>query len=218
MHFIYDGAFLTICALSGNDSSSGLSGVSRPLEIKPQITLNTESAIYMATNTSHLQESITTSPWNSRCWTFQETVLSTRRLCFHKNGVFLWCRTELFHSSVVLDLSKERELNVADMFNFTCGAFGSKLSHGSWSFREYARTVAAYAPRKLSFDSDTENAIRGGSKLDQPPTRNPFYLWASRARCPPCAALDVRSLDVRSQDLFAQAARLSFLELAWLGR
>ena len=66
MDTIYEGAFLTICGLSGIDSNLGLDGVSKPQDVRPQISLSTESAIYIATQMKSLDQILSESPWNSR--------------------------------------------------------------------------------------------------------------------------------------------------------
>ena len=161
MDTIYEGALLTICGLSGINSDSGLDGISKPQTITPQVSLRTESAMYMATESVQFDHIITESPWNSRAWTFQEGILSRRRLGFHPKGVFLWCQEELFHSMVHIDLSETRDRNLHADFAGSFGALGYDLNSAEWNFRTYVEIVAAYTPRKLSFPSDAENAIRG---------------------------------------------------------
>ena len=161
MDTIYEGALLTICGLSGIDSNSGLDGISKPLNIRPQISLTTESATYMATETVNLDRIIRESPWNSRAWTFQEGILSRRRLGFHPKGVFLWCQEELFQSMVQIDLSQNRDRNLCSDAVCSFRALGYDLNSVEWDFRTYTEIIAAYTPRKLSYSSDAENAISG---------------------------------------------------------
>ena len=161
MDAIYERAYLTIFDLSGVDSDSGLSGVSKPLKVKPQISLSTGSATYTATERVNLNRIVVESPWNSRAWTFQEGIISRRRLGFHEKGTFLWCKQELFHSMVEIVSPHQRRLNIFDDTNGSCGAMGYELLLGSDNFRAYGEIVAAYTPRLLSFDSDAENAIIG---------------------------------------------------------
>ena len=116
---------------------------------------------YMASNLTDLGNLIYSSDWSQRGWTFQEGVLSARRLCFDTSGVFLHCKEEILHDVVE---SSDTEQRIKTPFN------NDRLQYVSlwidpearaWDFTIYARMVMTYSPRALTFPADAHNAIAG---------------------------------------------------------
>ena len=108
MDKIYTSAFLTICVLDGPSMFSGIPGVNGSLRSRYQIITDTENDRYMFTRFEDTGSVLGASDWAKRAWTFQEGELSTRRLCFSKNGIFLLCKEEIFHDILGLDESDDR--------------------------------------------------------------------------------------------------------------
>ena len=98
MDAIFSRALLTISVLQSQSMFSGVPGVSQPQQGRHQILTETESLRYMASNLTDLGDIIYSSDWSKRGWTFQEGVLSARRLCFDTSGVFLHCKEEILFS------------------------------------------------------------------------------------------------------------------------
>ncbi|KAK6217824.1 hypothetical protein LQW54_003112 [Pestalotiopsis sp. IQ-011] len=101
MNLIYENAVFTIVAAAGEDSAFGLPGVSRRAR-EPQASATVDgrqlvSAVEPFRNDSE-------SKWNSRAWTYQEGLFSTRQLIFGSNQVSLHCikgeKCEIFTSPV----------------------------------------------------------------------------------------------------------------------
>ena len=114
MDAIFSRAFLTICVLQGQSMFSGIPGVSQAHQGRHQILTEIESMRYMASNMTDLGDVIYTSDWARRGWTFQEGVLSGRRLCFDTAGVFLHCKEEILHDIVE---SIDTEQRIGTPFN-----------------------------------------------------------------------------------------------------
>ncbi|KAF2503056.1 HET-domain-containing protein [Lophium mytilinum] len=89
MDSIYRRADLTIIAAAGPDCSSGLPGVTRSRSIT-QFRVRVKDLDLITVQTS-VYEDLYRSTWNSRGWTFQESVLSCRRLIFLPDQVFFSC-------------------------------------------------------------------------------------------------------------------------------
>lgn len=77
MHLIYSGAALTIYAVSGRNSASGMKGVSSPRIPQTQETIDSHA---LFTVPSDISQELDSSVWNTRAWTFQERVLGRRSL------------------------------------------------------------------------------------------------------------------------------------------
>jgi hypothetical protein len=102
------------------------------------------------------------SPWLTRGWTLQESILSRRRLCFGSSGVFLWCRRELFHESILLETGPSRRPSEPSFDPIFGGTFSFEpILSKNWNLRTYTRLVNAYTKRNLSVDSDAHRALVG---------------------------------------------------------
>ena len=161
MDAIFSRALLTICVLQSQSMFSGIPGVSQPHQGRYQVLTETESLRYMASNLTELGDLIYSSDWSQRGWTFQEGVLSARRLFFDTSGVFLHCKEEILHDVVE---SFDTEQRIKTPFN------SDQLQHVSlwinpearaWDFTIYARMVMTYSPRALTLPADAHNAIAG---------------------------------------------------------
>ena len=154
-------AFLTICVLQGHSIFSGIPGVSQTHQRRNQIITETESLRYMASNLTDLGDVIYASDWSQRGWTFQEEILSARRLCFDTYGVFLHCRDEILHDIVE---SFDTDQRIKTPFNndqLEYVSFWISTEPRAWDFGMYARMVMTYSPRALTLPSDAHNAIAG---------------------------------------------------------
>ncbi|KUJ08268.1 HET-domain-containing protein, partial [Mollisia scopiformis] len=89
MDRIYRGAVATIIAVAGNNADHGLPGVGDTFREQQPVAICQDFTL-MSTMT-HPHSSITSSSWNSRAWTFQESVLSRRRLVFTENQIYFEC-------------------------------------------------------------------------------------------------------------------------------
>jgi len=89
MDAVYQNATLTIIAAAGKDSSHGLPGVgTTPRRLQPRARLGRE--LFAAARLTYNWE-ILDSVWLTRAWTFQEGILSRRRLIFDDSFVFFEC-------------------------------------------------------------------------------------------------------------------------------
>lgn len=89
MHRIYQNSVLTIIAAAGTDSAYGLPGVSRLRAGSPQVQL---SGRILASVPKSVDEDLASSKWYSRGWTYQEGLLSTRRVIFTERQLYFECQ------------------------------------------------------------------------------------------------------------------------------
>ncbi|KAH8878595.1 HET-domain-containing protein, partial [Thozetella sp. PMI_491] len=155
MHLVYQCAQLTIMAAAGTDASYGLPGVS--LDRTPTSSIKI-GAIELLAVPRDPHESIKRSRWWERGWTYQEGVMSRRRLFFTEDQIYYECGgmvgyecfqlpDDLFHvasllyqlPSFILDYTENTEMRTQRLFYHT----------------------ENYSRRKLSFDTDSLNAFKG---------------------------------------------------------
>ena len=161
MDAIFSQALFTICVLQSQSMFSGIPGVSQPHEGRHQILTETESLRYMAFNSTDLGDLIYSTDWSQRGWTFQEGVLSARRLCFDTSGVFLHCKEEILHDVVE---SFDKEQRIKTPFNndqYQHVSLWISPEARAWDFTTYARMVMTYSPRTLTLPADAHNVIAG---------------------------------------------------------
>ena len=89
MDSIYEMARCTIVAATGNGPHDGLAGISRPRRYPHTLTIGDHSFVFV----ENPKEQISRSKWNSRGWTYQEMLLSRRRLVFTESQVFFECQS-----------------------------------------------------------------------------------------------------------------------------
>ncbi|KAF2445179.1 HET-domain-containing protein, partial [Karstenula rhodostoma CBS 690.94] len=90
MDQIYRDAYLTIIASAGESPTHGLPGV----ENTPRQSLESNRIVvgpYVFCPPGDVSSNIRRSMWNTRGWTYQEGLLSRRRLVFTESGVYFQC-------------------------------------------------------------------------------------------------------------------------------
>ncbi|KAK1754312.1 hypothetical protein QBC47DRAFT_383596 [Echria macrotheca] len=160
MGAIYSSSVLTIIAAAGNSPEHGLPGVGgfarTAFPIPAATTIDPGPTIFWQDGS--LRRDILESEWNQRGWTYQEALLSRRRLVFTDNEIYFQCHTmHAVESLQCLFLHRPGEYEV------TCGQvcdqiFPSVRSNLGTSFWQ---RVNEYIRRRLSFEDDALNAFEG---------------------------------------------------------
>ncbi|KAL0930903.1 tol protein [Colletotrichum truncatum] len=170
MDFVYQNAVLTIIAAAGEDETNGLPGISTERQSRqsffPHERFNLRSALPSP------QQSILNSRWATRGWTYQEAVLSSRRLIFTQDQLYFECGSMHCHESLRISFDtfyRKRRSHLDDYISRSL--FGSEyLTNQSLSYDEasrldkflaYTQCAEQYSKRLLSFDEDTFNAFSG---------------------------------------------------------
>jgi hypothetical protein len=179
MDAIYQGAELTIIAAAGKDENFGLPGVGTPRTAQPVATIGDHLVISTMPNPHY---TITASKWATRGWTYQEAVLSRRRLVFTETQTYFECNAMNCGESVLpnFDLVHTKDKKKALIF------MHSGIFTGAASFRpqdeadgdvvanaqSYLEHIQQYSRRDLSFDTDSFKAFAGiASHFER--TKNP---------------------------------------------
>lgn len=115
----------------------------------------------MLVSTLDPRSDIAKSKWNTRAWTYQEALLSRRRLVFAPRQVYFQCRGMHCVESISVPL-KHLHTTKLDRFMDEISALQvfPKGSVGKYP-SDYRARVQEYRERSLSYDSDGLNAFMG---------------------------------------------------------
>jgi hypothetical protein len=152
MDKIYQGAMLTIIAASGDSASHGLPGVSRSRTNQPQIRVGSH---HLISTLADPRQGIESSVWATRGWTYQEALLSQRRLFFSDQQTYYecgnLCRLESLHHK-----SHAAEDEINPIFEL-----GRPLYDINWSYINLNAIIQSYTERNLTYESDALNGLLG---------------------------------------------------------
>ncbi|KAG9238943.1 heterokaryon incompatibility protein-domain-containing protein [Amylocarpus encephaloides] len=158
---IYSQALFSLVAVAGEAADSGLSGATLREDACQQKVLKMTNGTVASMMEMGSNFNLRSSTWGSRAWTMQEEVLSGRRIIFTHRQVEWRCGSGLWMEDMALEGLLPDTDNPRRM--------GDKwTSHEDyWKLRDmdpysrYQTFVHAYIRRKLSFLSDSLNAITG---------------------------------------------------------
>ncbi|KNA97211.1 hypothetical protein FOXG_02017 [Fusarium oxysporum f. sp. lycopersici 4287] len=146
---IYARSALTIIVAAGQGVQDGIPGISMARE--EQLSLQTEAGCF-TTSLTRPDVEVANSKWASRGWTYQEGLLSRRRLVFTPSQIYFQCQTFHCHESISFPLQTKPALNLGRVFpdNGAGGRTG-----------DYRNIVSGYVSREFSFPEDRLDAFRG---------------------------------------------------------
>lgn len=156
MDVIYGGATLTIIAASGVDVYSGLPGIQETKQ-HPQEVFRVDGQDLLVVEDVH--QLIRTSRWHSRGWTYQEAVLSPRKLVFTETQIYFQCDKACYSKGIYHDIgllsgaiyrpSASQHPKIFPLLHFdnSSGALYQRLEE--------------YFPRKLTYSHDNVAAFEG---------------------------------------------------------
>ncbi|KAH7242727.1 heterokaryon incompatibility protein-domain-containing protein [Fusarium tricinctum] len=158
MDEIYSQALFTIIDAAGTDCNSGLAGVTHPRQSDPVLRyaeVNGAKLTYLGTPPA---EKIRSSRWSSRGWTYQEGVLSHKRIFFTNEQVMFQCNNMTCIESFNIPMSILHRLDIPNtkkepVLKDTEPLFLPRKGIG--------RHLMEFSKRNLTFDSDTLNAFLG---------------------------------------------------------
>jgi hypothetical protein len=167
MDKIYAGAQLTIIAAAGSDPHYGLPGVSKT--VRHGISIETFSHGSLL-SWKTLRSDVAQSHWATRGWTYQEMLLSRRRLVFTDSQMLFQCRSgefqELSNITAPSDpIPNMRKLAFPDMSDaiyppYTMSDTFPQNGIGGSASEIYLR-IEEYTARYLSYPGDILNAFNG---------------------------------------------------------
>ena len=171
MGAIYGNAEVTVIAAAGKDENYGLPGVGT--NRSATVTIGHIGGVTVLWTPKDPQAAINSSYWSTRGWTFQEAILSRRRLVFTEQQVYFECNAMNIFESLHIPLDS---LHIKDRSksyeNLRGGVFGRnrQAEFGKFVlekqgqaevFNQYLSNVEEYSARKLTFAEDSLNAFQG---------------------------------------------------------
>ena len=148
MDLVYTGAAATIIAAEGQDPNDGLPGVSVPRQPAKAFKIGRTSC-YVS---SELDLDFQKRKWGTRAWTYQEGELSSRRIVFLKDSVYVTCREG--HAGAGCESPRAvptySRFNDYDIVKSGDGALNCIWEH-----------IEEYSYRSLSYPADVVNAVTG---------------------------------------------------------
>ena len=180
MSGIYQGAYMTIIAMSGTSANAGLARVGHTPIVQHQAQFRTKSGTVVGIGPT-LGYLISQMPWAKRAWTFQEAILSQRCLYLTEFQAYFECNAmQCCESLDILQCCESFEdsrLSVSqDPYEYT----NYKINHvfkpagpgelrnpfvpglitgDTESLRRYGTLVEKYKTRVLTYESDAINAF-----------------------------------------------------------
>ncbi|KAL2068340.1 hypothetical protein VTL71DRAFT_16438 [Oculimacula yallundae] len=167
MDMIYASAQITIIAAAGDSPDVGLPGVNGTLrDPQPSYQVGNYRLVSSLITAS---DSLHQTAWSSRAWTYQEGLLSKRRLIFAADQVHFECNGMSCAEIVRLPLDAMHNPKTGKAKpEIPAGAFvekairydgeSTKDQGGALKIMDY---VSRYTQRQLSYQSDALNAIQG---------------------------------------------------------
>lgn len=162
----YSHALLTIFALSGADANHGLPGV-RPHSRPPQLIEKVRTARFLSALPS-LGDSLEMSLHITRGWTFQEVLLSPRRLFVSDRQVYFHCKKNgvRCEDTSGTDTGAFEQIHGLRKRIFLLGEGVDKNTYDWEGSRSvYESLVEKYTERKLSYPADILDAFTGISSV-----------------------------------------------------
>jgi hypothetical protein len=169
MDLIYARATLTIVAAFGDDADSGLPGVSWDIPRTQQQRRHNVHGLVVANMLDSLDDAVNFSAWNTRGWTYQERLLSSKRLVFTNAQIYYECNQGCrFQEDLRLD-DGSAKLVPPD------GRYQIDLENENL-FDIYALAVGEYTKRSLTYQGDKLKAFTGFLNTLVEPFRGPFFF------------------------------------------
>lgn len=165
MDILYSHADLTILVAAGDDCHYGIPGVGKTQrQVQKWVTLNSVNLYPFGCPVKY---EIWNSKWWTRAWTFQEALLSHRRLVFTDSQMFFECNTTASMERVggleFVETQQELRLYEAIMdckvFRGLLDAQDSNAIDGALDHNMFQKLVTMYSSKSLSFESDSLNAF-----------------------------------------------------------
>ncbi|KAF3074217.1 hypothetical protein CFAM422_003781 [Trichoderma lentiforme] len=189
MDQIYRGAQVAIIAAAGDDENYGLPGVSDRARTKQEI-LRLDNCTILTTSPEPVSYVRKKSQWWTRGWTFQEGLLSRRRLIFTEYQMFFECNTTSWMeaSGGIEHVSMPREIDwpkcraSPSLFRYLLpGPPNWRMSMNAelrlqHRYTDWFTAVMLYTNRNLSFDTDSLDAFTGIARLMQRASPPIFHI------------------------------------------
>ncbi|KAL5316741.1 hypothetical protein ACEPPN_015792 [Leptodophora sp. 'Broadleaf-Isolate-01'] len=154
---IYANAELTIIAAAGIGPDFGLPGVNKTKRsCQPTIRIGD---ITLASTLPHPSRSLRISKWATRGWTYQEGLLSKRRLIFTSQQTYFECNSMHMAESSLMPLNVIHLRQDDEDGDLSAGAF--KFNNPGSSPVHLKHFISEFSGKSLTYPADKLNAMKG---------------------------------------------------------
>lgn len=180
MDIIYGSAILTIAAISGTNADAGLAGGRTGLRTFTQRVENVQG-LSLANRPPPFDKAIDESSWNTRAWTFQERILSSRVLFVADHRCFFTCRhrPDAFMESV--DSTESGMIGTPLPSLLSDYSRNFIPSSRAVNILSFSRIVKDYTSRQLTYTSDILDAFEGVAARLRPLFRSDLLFGIPRS-------------------------------------
>ncbi|KAE8447194.1 hypothetical protein EG329_011025 [Mollisiaceae sp. DMI_Dod_QoI] len=164
MDEIYNASWATIISLDGITASEGLPRVGTSSQVKPQKEVDFGRGNSLLAMLPSIQTKLDESCWMKRGWTFQEGLLSNRRLFFAREQVYFVCNDMTCSESFNFVDTDGNEDPRADDLKAYCCSLRRPVGLDTPSRepqRLFEEIINGYILRELTHSSDAMNAVTG---------------------------------------------------------
>ncbi|CAF9922931.1 MAG: hypothetical protein ALECFALPRED_002265 [Alectoria fallacina] len=176
MDFIYQNAYLTIVAAAGHDADYGLPGITCRLR-PPSVVAKINGQDF--TSVPQLARSVIPySTWNSRGWTYQESVMSSRLLILTNDEAYFECRSMNCSEAIHTPLTAVHIKSLQRLISWHSGGIIPSLAVSPFPFDDVHRCLSQFRQRSLKYPSDSLNAIQGVLNSLERIYPSLLHIWA----------------------------------------
>ena len=164
MNIIYSHADFTLVALARSSVHSGLPGIQPASRTTNNYEILIEGRTFVVAAVWYHFYTIAGSTWNSRAWTLEEGMLSTRCIFFGPHEVLFDCCSGVGSETLGLpvhSLPNQTSVSLKHLPRYQEYRFWNKSFPKDWGFGFYADNVWFYSQRDLSHARDSLNAFTG---------------------------------------------------------
>ncbi|KAG2035703.1 heterokaryon incompatibility protein-domain-containing protein [Suillus americanus] len=154
MDLVYGLSYFTLIAAGGKTARDPLPGC-RPRTRTPQIHIEVIQGLHLFVVPPTHERALALSAWITRCWTYQESALSCRRIYFTEKQVYFDCRCQVFREDIVAESKADFSTS------FIRYPRGDYFPFATDSFRSYESAVGRCTRRNLTVESDIVDALTG---------------------------------------------------------
>ncbi|KAG1742782.1 heterokaryon incompatibility protein-domain-containing protein [Suillus paluster] len=156
MDLVYGLSYFTIIAAGGKTARDPLPGC-RPRTRTLQQHIEVVQGLHLYLAPPRLGEAVVQSAWHTRCWTYQESALSRRRIYFTGHQVYFECRDQIFCEDIV---AESKSQSCRSFLRFPRGEY-FQIASDSFKFESYRGAVEKCTRRNLTKESDIVDAFTG---------------------------------------------------------
>ncbi len=176
MDFIYQNACLTIVAAAGHDADRGLPGVS--CRLRPPSAVAKINGQHFTSVPPTSMSVIPYSTWNSRGWTYQECVMSSRLLILTNDEAYFECHSMNCSETIHTPLTAVHTKSLKRFISWHSDGIIPSLVATPYPWDDVHKHLRQFRKRSLTYPSDSLSAIQGVLNSLERIYPSLLHIWA----------------------------------------